>query len=132
YEDGYLTYATDPNAAAIMYAETGSLRQLRSQIRRSPGFDPALEMISGPSLFLWDHHFKTGAGTALDYKRQSARLLSGVRAASPPARFDDPKLVRIVEGCVDSSAQTFEGDSVTQTCLLRAGTMVTMLLRSMP
>jgi hypothetical protein len=25
YEDGYLTYATDESAAAIMYAETGSL-----------------------------------------------------------------------------------------------------------
>lgn len=29
YEDGYLTYATDENAAAIMSAETGSLRRLR-------------------------------------------------------------------------------------------------------
>lgn len=41
YEDGYLTYATDKSAAAIMYAEAGSLRRLRSEIRRSPDFDPA-------------------------------------------------------------------------------------------
>jgi hypothetical protein len=60
YEDGYLTYATDENAAAIMYTETGSLRELRSQIRRSPDFDPALQMISGHSLFLFDQ--KDGAG----------------------------------------------------------------------
>ena len=41
YEDGYLTYATDEDAAAIMYAETGSLRRLRSEIRRSPTSTPA-------------------------------------------------------------------------------------------
>jgi hypothetical protein len=69
YEDGYLTYATDESSAAIMYAETGSLRQLRSEIRRTPGFDPALEMISGQGLFLYDQHFSTGPGTARLYKQ---------------------------------------------------------------
>ena len=41
YEDGYLTYATDQNAAAIMYAETGSLRRLSGEIRRSRISTPA-------------------------------------------------------------------------------------------
>ena len=73
FEDGYLTYATDENAAAIMYAETGSLRQLRSEIRRSPGFDPALEMISGQdSSCTTSTSVRARDGTP--YKQHAARL----------------------------------------------------------
>jgi len=132
FEDGYLTYATDENAAAIMYAETGSLRKLRSEIRRSPDFDPALQMISGQSLFLFDRRFGTGPGTALFYKRNAARLLRGFRDTSLPTALDDAELVRAVEGCVSSTAQTFEGDSVVDYCLHRATLMITTLLRSLP
>ena len=135
YEDGYLTYATDENAAAIMYAETGSLRELRSKIRRSPDFDPALQMISGQSLFLYDQRVKTGSGTALTYRRQAARLLR-----SSPDREIPPELIKRVDAavaealaeCVARSVTTFDGDSVLDTCLRRADLMVRMLLRGMP
>ena len=132
YEDGYLTYATDENAAAIMYAETGSLRRLRSEIRRSPDFDPALQIISGQSLFLFDQRFGTGPGKALFYKRNSARLLRGFCRTSLPTAFDETELGHAVDGCVSSTAQTFEGDSVIDYCMHRAALMVTTLLRSLP
>jgi hypothetical protein len=131
YEDGYLTYATDEDAARIMYAETGSLRRLRSEIRRSPDYDPALEMISGPSLFLFDQGFRTGSKTASLYKRQSARLVRGFRRTSLPDGPGDPQLARQLEACISPSAQTFEGTSVTDYCLRRAELMVTTLLRSL-
>jgi hypothetical protein len=132
YEDGYLTYATDEDAAAIMYAEAGSLRRLRSEIRRSPDFDPSLEMISGQSLFLFDQRGQTGPGTARFYKMHSARLLRGFRRTSLPTGFYDPQLARDLEECVSLSAQTFEGSSVIDCCLRRADQMVTTLLRSLP
>jgi hypothetical protein len=131
YEDGYLTYATDQDAARIMYAETGSLRRLRSEIRRSPDFDPALEMISGPSLFLFDQQFGTGSKTALLYKRQSARLLRGFSRTSLPEESRDLQLIRELEACISPYAQTFEGNSVIDYCLHRADMMVTTLRRSL-
>ncbi|HTU74767.1 MAG TPA: hypothetical protein VMG38_14730 [Trebonia sp.] len=132
YEDGYLTYATDEDAAAIMYAETGSLRRLRSEIRRSPGFDPALEMISGQSLFLYDQREGTGAGTALFYKRQAARLLRSYNRASLPLQPSDPRLAGRVEPIVAATARTFEGEPVIASCLSRGRLMVATLLRSLP
>jgi hypothetical protein len=131
YEDGYLTYATDESAAAIMYAETGSLRRLRSEIRRSPETDPALEMISGQSLFLFDQKEGTGPGKALFYKHHAARLLRGFRRTSLPAAPDDPELVGQLKEYV-SSAETFEGESVLGFCLRRAEQMIAVLLRSLP
>ena len=132
YEDGYLTYATDENAAAIMYAETGSLRRLRSEIRRSPDFDPSLQMITGNSLFLYDHNGKTGRDTALFYKRHAARLLRQFRRTDLPERLDDSELVEVIKGCVSESERTFEGDSVLDTCVQRGHLMVNTLLRSLP
>jgi hypothetical protein len=133
YEDGYLTYATDDDAAAIMYAEAGSLRRLRSEIRRSPDFDPALKMISGQSLFLFDQREGTGQGTALFYKRNAARLLREFRGISLPAGPDlHLQLIRDLEECVGSSLQTFEGDKVFESCLRRAELMISTLLRSLP
>lgn len=132
YEGGYLTFATDEGAAAIMYAEAGSLRRLRSEIRRTPDFDPALEMISGQSLFLFDQREGTGPGTALFYKKHSARLLRGFRRTNLPAAFYDPRLARELEECVSLSAETFEGSSVIESCLRRADLMVTTLLRGLP
>ena len=132
YEDGYLTFATDEGAAAIMYAEAGSLRKLRSEIRRAPNFDPALEMISGQSLFLFDQREGTGLGKAKFYKQHSARLLRGYRRSSLPAGFNDPQLARDLEDCIGLSAETFEGESVIESCLRRADLMVTTLLRSLP
>ena len=132
YEDGYLTFATDEGAAAIMYAEAGSLRRLRSEIRRAPDFDPALAMVSGQSLFLFDQREGTGPGTAAFYKKHSARLLRGFRRTSLPAAFHDPQLARELEDCVGASAQTFEGGSVIESCLRRADLMVTTLLRGLP
>jgi hypothetical protein len=131
YEDGYLTYATDENAAAIMYAETGSLRKLRSEIRRSPEADPALEMISGPSLFLFDQREGTGQDTAQFYKRQSARLLRGF-GKSDIREFDDTQLAADIQKCVSLSAETFEGITVHKTCQHRADQMISVLLRSLP
>ena len=135
YEDGYLTYATDENAAAIMYAETGSLRELRSQIRRSPDFDPGLQMISGQSLFLYDQKLKTGGKTALGYRQQATRLLR-----NSPATVISAELVNRVEsmladalaGCVSESTQTFDAESVLEMCQRRGVLMITTLLRGMP
>lgn len=132
YEDGYLTFATDETAAAIMYAETGSLRRLRSEIRRTPGFDPALEMVSGQSLFLFDQREGTGPGTAQFYKKHSARLLRGFRRTALPAAFHDPQLAHDLEEWVSPSAETFEGRSVIESCLRRADVMVNTLLRGLP
>ena len=135
YEDGYLTYATDENAAAIMYAETGSLRELRSKIRRSPDFDPALQMISGPSLFLYDHQLRTGSRTATPYRQQRARLLRSTAGAVIPTELIDRVDAAVADalaGCVSSSLRTFDGDSVLETCQHRAGLMVRTLLRAMP
>jgi hypothetical protein len=132
YEDGYLTYATDENAATIMYAETGSLRRLRSEIRRSPDFDPSLQMISGNSLFHFDQRVGTGRETARFYKKHSARLLRGYSRDDLPAKPDDSDLVEAIEGYVSTSDQTFEGDSVLDTCVLRGNLMVSTLLRSLP
>ena len=135
YEDGYLTYATDENAAAIMYAETGSLRELRSQIRRRPGFDPALQMISGQSLFLYDHQVRTGSQTATPYRRQRARLLRNAAGSGIPAELVDRVDAGVADalaGCVGSSLHTFDGESVLETCQRRAGLMVRTLLRAMP
>jgi hypothetical protein len=135
YEDGYLTYATDENAAAIMYAETGSLRELRSKIRRSPDFDPALQMISGPSLFLYDHQVRTGSRTATTYRKQTARLVRNAAGAAIPTELIDRVDATVADalaGCVHSSLRTFDGDSVLETCRLRAGLMVRTLLRAMP
>jgi hypothetical protein len=135
YEDGYLTYATDEYAAAIMYAETGSLRELRSRIRRSPDFDPALQMISGQSLFLYDQRVKTGSGTALTYRKQAARLLrDSPGVAFPTELIDrvDGEVADAIAGCVSPLAQTFDGNSVLETCQRRADLMVRTLLRGMP
>jgi hypothetical protein len=130
YEDGYLTYATDENAAAIMYAETGSLRRLRSEIRRSPDFDPNLQMITGNGLFLFDQRVGTGQGTATFYKNQAARLLRGHRAV--PKGLADSDLVQAVGHCVAASERTLEGDSVLETCVRRGHLMVSTLLRNLP
>ena len=132
YEDGYLTYATDDDAAAIMYAEAGSLRRLRSEIRRRPDLDPALEMISGHSLFLFDQREGTGPGTALFYKKHSARLLRGFRRTNLPTALRDPRLERDLQELVSPSAQTFDGSSAIDRCRSRADLMVTALLRSLP
>lgn len=109
YEDGYFTYATDEDAARVMYLETGSLRALRSQIRRSPDFDSSLRMISGPSLFLVDHRTGTGPGTASFYKSQHARLIRRSVAAGGDAdfRIDDvmTQLTRLLADIDDSEAR---------------------------
>ncbi|HEY1818824.1 MAG TPA: hypothetical protein VGG83_02765 [Trebonia sp.] len=132
YEDGYLTYATDENAAAIMYAETGSLRELRSQIRRSPGSDPALQMFSGHSLFLYDQKAETGSGTALFYRRQAARLLRNSPETRFPTGLVDARVADDLATCVSPSALTYDGTSVADACQRRASLMVTTLLRAMP
>ncbi len=132
YEDGYLTYATDQAAAAIMYAEAGSLRQLRSEIRRSPDFDPALEMITGQSLFLFDQRGETGPGTALFYKRNAMRRLRAFSRADLPAGSDGSRIVRELEKYIAPSTRTMDGGSVIDECLRRSDLMVTTLLRSMP
>jgi hypothetical protein len=132
YEDGYLTYATDESAAAIMYAETGSLRELRSQIRRAPDFDPALQMMSGQSLFLFDQKVGTGPGTASFYKKQSARLLRNFRPATLSVDLANAALVQAIEESVGPSAETFDGDSLTGSCLRRANLMISTLVRSLP
>jgi hypothetical protein len=132
FEDGYLTYATDENAAAIMYAETGSLRQLRSQIRRTPDFDPALQMISGQSVFLFDQKVGTGPGTAVFYKKQAARLLRNSSRIVLPPRFDSAAFEQAVDECVPPGAVTFDDRSLIGSCRSRGRLMITTLQRSMP
>ena len=135
YEDGYLTYATDEDAATIMYAETGSLRELRSKIRRSPDFDPALQMISGQSLFLYDQRIMTGAATGPTYKRQAAWLLRNSAGATVPTELVDRVDAAVADtlaGYIGSSLRTFEGASVLETCQRRADLMVRTLLHAMP
>jgi len=132
YEDGYLTYATDENAAAIMYAETGSLRRLRSEIRRSPDFDSSLQMISGNSLFLFDQRVGTGLGTASFYKKQAARLVRNSYRTQLQVRLTESDLVQAVEEWVSPSERTFEGDSVLDTCVRRGQLMISTLLDSLP
>ena len=132
YEDGYLTYATDENAAVIMYAETGSLRRLRSEIRRSPDFDPGLQMISGNSLFLFDQRVGTGPGNGFVLSESGGRLLRGFRRTALPTALANPDLVHAIEKWVAASEQTYEGDSVLDTCVRRGHLMVSTLLRSLP
>jgi hypothetical protein len=132
YEDGYLTYATDEGAAAIMYAETGSLRRLRSEIRRSPDYDLSLQMISGHSLFLFDQQVGTGPGTSLFYRKQAARLLRTHSGTEIPGGIDRAALARVIEEYVSPRAATFDGGSVTQACLHRADLMVAMLIHGLP
>ena len=132
YEDGYLTYATDEDAAAIMYAETGSLRRLRSEIRRSPDYDRSLQMVSGQSLFLFDQRVGTGPGTSRFYRKQAARLLRTRSANAVPRRIDRAALTQIIEKYLTPFATTFDGGSVVEQCLHRADLMVTLLIRSLP
>lgn len=132
FEDDYLTYATDEDATAIMYAETGSLRELRSKIRRSPDYDPSLQMISGQSMFLFDGNAGTGDGTARFYKKQAARLLRAYRPSAVPREIDDAVLAKIIEDYVDPHATTFDGDSVLDQCMRRARLMVALLVRNLP
>jgi len=132
FEDDYLTYATDEDAAAVMYAETGSLRRLRSEIRRSPDYDPSLQMISGQSLFLFDGNAGTGKRTALFYKKQAARLLRAYHPSAVPHDIDDAALAKVIENCVSPFAATFDGDSVLDQCMRRARLMVALLVRSLP
>lgn len=132
FEDDYLTYATDEDAAATMYAETGSLRRLRSEIRRSPDYDPSLQMISGQSMFLFDQKVGTGPGTALFYRQQAARLLRAYRSSAVPPAIDDDVLAKTIENYVSPAAATFDGASVLDMCLRRAGLMVAVLVRNVP
>jgi hypothetical protein len=104
YEDGYFTYATDENAAQVMYAETGSLRQLRSQVRRSPESDPSLRMISGPSLFLFDQKVGVGPGTAKFYKGQHSRLIRQSTAASTARQTAQPTAGQTAQSTAASTA----------------------------
>jgi hypothetical protein len=89
-------------------------------------------MMSGQSLFLFDQREGTGPGTALFYKKQSARLLRNSRGHALPAGFDNVALARAVEESVSPSAETFEGNSLVESCLHRADLMVSTLLRSLP
>lgn len=132
FEDDYLTYATDEDAAAIMYAETGSLRQLRSELRRSPDYDPSLQMISGQSMFLFDGNAGTGNGTAQFYKKQAARLLRSYRPSAVPQGIDDDALAKVMESYVGRRATTFDGDLVFEQCMRRARVMVELLVRNLP
>jgi len=132
FEDDYLTYATDEDAAAIMYAETGSLRRLRSEIRRSPDYDPSLQMITGQSLFLFDQRTGTGQGTALFYRQQAARLVRSFRPELIPAEIDSTALAKVIQEYVSPLALTFDGCPVVHQCLQRAELMVSLLVRSLP
>lgn len=116
----------------IMYAEAGSLRKLRGEIRRAPDFDPALEMISGQSLFLFDQRGRTGPGTAQFYKKSAARLLRGFRRDALPETFSSGRLGHELEEIIDPSAETFEGDSVVEGCVRRGDLMVRSLMRELP
>lgn len=131
-ETAYLSYATDEDAAAVMHAEAGNLPRLRSEIKRSPDFDPNLKIISGQSLFLFDRRIRTGRGTARLYKQQSARLLRDFRRTTIPAGTDDRRLANEIEQSISSSSQTFNGNSVAESCLRDGNLMVTMLQRSLP
>ena len=84
YEAGYFTYATDEDAAKVMYAETGSLHELRGRIRRTPEFDPSLQMISGGNLFLFD---RNGHSVSW-YRKQHRTQLRRPEAAGAELGFE--------------------------------------------
>jgi hypothetical protein len=132
YEDGYLTYATDESATAIMRAQAGSLRRLRMEIRQSPNFDPTLEIISGQSLYLLDQRAGTGPGTASFYRGQSARLLRGFHRASFSAEYDRSRLAQALLKYVSPVALALDGSSVIDHCLNRGGLASVILMRSLP
>lgn len=131
YEDGYFTYATDEVQADIMYAETGSLKALRSQIRRAPQSEPALQMISGEALFLYDRRIGIGPGTAKEYRAQHARLLR--RAVAPD--LDRVRQLTQVHAVLDTTFPE-PGDTLIlqmlDACRRRAALTVAQLIRSMP
>jgi hypothetical protein len=132
YEDGYFTYATGEEAAQVMYSETGSLRDLRTRIRRSPDEDPTLRMVTGDSLFLVDQSFGSGNGTAKDYRTQAARLLRRGRF-HPPAAADE-----VVATIHDRLSTVFAGTtvggapSIVDVCTARARLTIDALVRSQP
>jgi|GEM_PF-5054422 len=65
-ESGYFTYATGEGASERMFAEKGSLRQERSDIRSGTGPDD-VTMIKGRVLALLDPNLPTGPDTARSY-----------------------------------------------------------------
>jgi hypothetical protein len=79
-----------------------------------------------------DRRTGTGPGTAQFYKKQAARLLRNFRPAALPARFNEAKLAAIVREAVGSSAETFDGTFLTESCLRRGNLMVNALRRSLP
>jgi hypothetical protein len=89
-------------------------------------------MISGQSLFLFDQKAGTGPGTALFYRQQATRLLRAYRPSAVPRAIDDDVLAKIIDNYVSSDAATFDGDSVLDMCLRRAGLMVAVLVRNLP
>lgn len=131
YEDGYFTYATDEDAAVVMYAETGSLKELRSRIRRSPETDPSLRMISGDGLFMVDQSFGAGDGTAKYYATQAARMLRRGRAHAPAEVDVLVDEIRTRLGVLLGDA-TCGGRTVGDVCAQRARFTLDMLLRSQP
>jgi hypothetical protein len=89
-------------------------------------------MISGQSLFLFDQKAGTGPGSALFYRQQAARLLRAYRPSAMPRGIDHDVLAKIIENYISPAAATFDGASVLDMCLRRAGLMVAVLSRSLP
>lgn len=67
WEGGYFTFATGSAAAARMFAESGSLRLLRVQVRQEPHRYPDLTMISGRRLYPFSAEAGTGPGSLRRY-----------------------------------------------------------------
>jgi hypothetical protein len=108
-ESGYLTFATGPAEADIMYAETGSLRALRRDVRARPGAYPDLTLVSGRKLFAFTAAIGTGPGTHARYQ-ESRGPGSGVEELIEPAT------ARVLQA-VDDAFPDGSGGGVEETLL---------------
>lgn len=76
-EAGYFTFATGPESAAVMFAETGSLRALRSESRRRPADHPGLTLVSGRRLHPYVPELGHGSATRARYDSRAASSPGG-------------------------------------------------------
>jgi hypothetical protein len=115
FEAGYYTFATGKQAADEMYAETGSLRAERAQLRAGHGPDD-LTLIKGDSLALLRYGVPTGPHAALAY-------FSG---ASKGTRLPPGSLVHVKNEIVREVLKNLNG-SIRHVCRVSSANERTVL-----
>ncbi|HYI61040.1 MAG TPA: hypothetical protein VEW93_04465 [Acidimicrobiales bacterium] len=102
WESGYFTFATGDEAARVMFAEVGSLRQLRRALRRDPAIAADLELVSGQhSLFARSGAIGVGPGTRAAYRERSRAEGTG-----PPSPAQAGSALEGIFGTVDETLGT--------------------------